>query len=94
MEQGERLHDDFGKYVEHGVAIGWNNLPFARMGWADEGNPAFGANAQALAVPQGRFFMAGDQITWWTGWQEGALISAWEAIKGIDRHLNPTATRG
>src|SRR5262245_5672890 len=24
-EQGEKLHPDYGKYVEHGVAIGWNN---------------------------------------------------------------------
>ena len=89
-EQGERLHPDYGKFVEHGIAIGWNNIEFARMGWADEGDPTFAANAQLLATPQGRFHIAGDQITYWSGWQEGAIISAWEAVKSIDRQVRPT----
>jgi monoamine oxidase len=92
-EQGERLHPDYAKYVEHGIAIGWNNMEFTRMGWADESDPKFGLNAGILATPQGRFHMAGDQITFWSGWQEGALISALEAVKSIDRQVNSAATR-
>jgi monoamine oxidase len=92
-DQGERLHADYAKFVEHGIAIGWNNMEFARFGWVDESNPAFSAPAQVLAQPQGRFHMAGDQITWWSGWQEGAVISALEAVKSIDRQAHPTATR-
>lgn len=89
-EQGERLHPDYGKYVERGVAIGWNNMEFARMGWADESDPTFAANAPVLAAPQGRLHIAGDQITYWSGWQEGAIISAWAAVTAIDRQVRPT----
>jgi monoamine oxidase len=92
-EQGERLHPDYGKLVEHGIAIGWNNMEFERFGWADEGDPAFAAHAEDLSKPQGRFHMAGDQLTFLSGWQEGAIISAFEAVKSIDRQVNPTATR-
>jgi monoamine oxidase len=46
-----------------------------------------------LATPQGRFHMAGDQITYWSGWQEGAIISALAAVKWIDAQVNPSATR-
>lgn len=84
-EQGERLHPGYGKAVQHGVAIGWNNMEFARMGWADEGDPDFGIHAKVLAAPQGRFVMAGDQLTYWSGWQEGAIISAHAAIAAIAR---------
>jgi monoamine oxidase len=63
------------------------------MAWANEGDSAFGALAEVLATPQGRFYMVGDQVTFWSGWQEGALISAREAVKSIDRQVNPTATR-
>src|SRR4029079_4871875 len=84
-DQGERLHDGFSKHVEHGVAIGWNNMEFERMGWADEGDPAFGEPAKVLSEPQGRFHMAGDQLTYWSGWQEGALLSAQAAVASIDR---------
>jgi monoamine oxidase len=92
--QGEKLHSEFADYVEHGVAIGWNNMEFERFGWADEGDPEFGPNAQVLMQPQGRFHMAGDQVTFWTGWQEGALLSALDAVKSIDRQNNPMANRG
>lgn len=89
-EQGEKLHVGYADKVQHGVAIGWNNMEFERMGWADEGDEKFGDLAQALANPQGRFHMAGDQLTYWSGWQEGALLSAFEAVKSIDRQTRPT----
>jgi monoamine oxidase len=92
-DQGEKLHPEYAKLVEHGIAIGWNNMEFARFAWADESDPTFGAHAQVLAKPQGRFHMVGDQITYWSGWQEGAIISAWEAVNSIDRQTDPTATR-
>jgi monoamine oxidase len=94
-EQGERLHPGaFAKSVEHGVAIGWNHMEFARMGWANESDPQFGANAQVLSKPQGRFHFAGDQVTFWTGWQEGAVIAAHMAVQSIDQQNNPTSRRG
>jgi monoamine oxidase len=92
-DQGERLHPEYGKFVEHGLAIGWNNMEFQRGGWADESDPVFGPTAQILATPQGRFQMAGDQLTFWSGWQEGAVLSAHEAVRSIDRQANPTSAR-
>jgi monoamine oxidase len=84
-EQGDKLHDGYSKYVEHGVAIGWNNMEFERMGWAEESDPSFAQHAKVLTEPQGRFHMAGDQLTYWSGWQEGALLSAQAAVASIDR---------
>lgn len=93
-DQGERLHPGhYAQSVGQGIAVGWNNMEFERFGWADEGDPSFGAHAEVLATPQGRFHMAGDQVTYWSGWQEGALISALAAVKWIDRQTNPAATR-
>jgi monoamine oxidase len=92
-EQGEKLHSGYSQLVEHGLAIGWDKMEFARFGWADESEAGFAPHALTLATPQGRFHMAGDQITYWSGWQEGALISALAAVKSIDRQTNPTATR-
>ena len=71
-DQGERIHDGYSKYVEHGVAIGWDNMEFSRFAWADETSPEYDAPAKVLSTPQGRFHMAGDQLTYWSGWQEGA----------------------
>jgi monoamine oxidase len=93
-EQGERLHEGYSKQVEHGMAIGWNNMEFERMGWADEADPDFGRYAQLLSQPQGRFHMAGDQLTYWSGWQEGAVLSAHAAVQAIDRAAQGAPRRG
>jgi len=92
-QQGEKLHNDYSKLVEHGIAIGWNNMEFEGFGWADESSGGFEAPAKVLMEPLGRFHMAGDQITYWSGWQEGALLSALAAVKSIDRQTHPAATR-
>ena len=80
--------------IEHGIAIGWGNMEFAKHGWADETNPRYGENADVLARPQGRFKFAGDHTTFMPGWQEGAVLGAWEAVKYLDRQVNPTSNRG
>lgn len=85
-EQGERLHPGYASFVEHGLAIGWERMEHQRCAWADEDHPAFEARAEILAKPQGRFHLAGDQITFWSGWQEGAVLAAWHAVTAIDRH--------
>lgn len=84
-EQGERLHPGYAKYVEHGVAIGWENMEFARGGWVNEDTADFEKNSPVLARPVGRFHMAGDQLTYVSGWQEGAVIAAHHAVANIDR---------
>jgi monoamine oxidase len=92
---GEKLHPGvFSKLVEHGVAIGWGNMEHARHGWANDSDPRYGAHADVLAKSQGRFKLAGDHTTFMPGWQEGAVLGAWEAVKYIDRQVNPTANRG
>jgi monoamine oxidase len=90
-EQGDKLHDGYSRRVEHGLAIGWNRMEFARMGWANEGDPAFAEPARVLSQPQGRLHMAGDQLTYWSGWQEGAILSALAAVAWVDQQ--PRAAR-
>jgi monoamine oxidase len=92
--QGERLHDGYAQAVEHGLAIGWDNMEFERMGWANEGDERFQRPAEILSASHGRLQIAGDQVTFWSGWQEGAVLSAWDAVKAIDRHVNPGTRRG
>lgn len=88
-EQGEKLHPGFAKYVEHGLAIGWERMEFAQGGWANEDDPRFLENVEVLSKPQGRFHVAGDHITLWSGWQEGAILAAWHAVTAIDRQTRP-----
>jgi monoamine oxidase len=80
-EDGERLHPGFGGMVEHGVAIAWHKMAFQLGAWAYDAED--GALIDVLATPQGTFHAAGDQVTWWSGWQEGAIIAARAAVQAI-----------
>ena len=56
------------------------------MGWANEADKGFQQPAETLGKPHGRLHIAGDQVTFWSGWQEGAVLSAWDAVRAIDQH--------
>lgn len=84
MRGGKKLHPDFDKHVplELGLSIAWQNVPYQLGGWADD----WGCDNQipdALLNADGRFWVAGDQVSYLSGWQEGAVLSAHHAIRGI-----------
>lgn len=80
----KRLHPDFDRYVPRrlGLSIAWHNVPFQEGGWAnwDGVNPV---HYNTLLDPDKRVFVAGDQVSYLPGWQEGAMLSAQHVIRGI-----------
>ncbi|WP_460047569.1 flavin monoamine oxidase family protein [Sessilibacter sp. MAH2] len=77
---GDKIHKNYSSYIEAGASVMW-----ARM------NHMMGCSArlpegkedEVLAIlgkPVGRHFMIGDQVSRHSGWQEGALASAHNAL--------------
>lgn len=61
--------------IDLGLSIAWHHVPYQEAGWADwDGVPAVDYNT--LLAPDGRVFVAGDQVSYLPGWQEGAMLSA------------------
>ena len=83
----ERLHPDFLKYVktELGLSIAWQQVPYQRGGWADWdwNKPEQAAAYNRLLSPDRRFFVCGDQVSYLSGWQEGAILSAHHVVRQI-----------
>jgi monoamine oxidase len=83
----ERLHPDFLKFVktELGLSIAWQQVPHQRGGWADWdwNRPEQAAAYNRLLAPDRRFFVAGDQVSYLSGWQEGAILSAHHVVRQI-----------
>jgi len=80
----ERLHPEFLKYVktELGLSIAWHQVPHQLGGWADWdwGKAAHAAAYNRLLAPDKRFFVCGDQVSYLSGWQEGAVLSAHHVV--------------
>ncbi|HEY0159703.1 MAG TPA: FAD-dependent oxidoreductase [Thermoanaerobaculia bacterium] len=84
MKGGKKVHRDFDKHVpiDLGLSIAWQNVPWQLGGWADDWS-CDKTIPQTLLKPEGRFWVAGDQVSYWSGWQEGAVRSAHHVIGGI-----------
>jgi monoamine oxidase len=84
MKGAKKLHPDFAKHVpiKLGVSIAWKNVPYQEGGWAKDWT-CDQAVYERLLQPEGRFWVAGDQVSYLSGWQEGAVRSAHHVIEGI-----------
>lgn len=84
MKGGRKLHPDFEKHVpiELGLSIAWKQVPYQLGGWADDWQ-CDDAVYDRLLKPDGRVWAAGDQLSYLSGWQEGAVRSAHHVIEGI-----------
>jgi monoamine oxidase len=81
--------------LDHGISIAWQNVPYQLGGWAKDWGCGSvtecknGTKVVTETIPpillkaEGRFWVAGDQVSYLSGWQEGAVRSACHAIEGI-----------
>jgi monoamine oxidase len=90
MNGAKKLHPDFDKHVplDLGLSIAWQNVPYQLGGWADD----WGCDnriPEPLLKAEGRFWVAGDQVSYLSGWQEGAVRSADHVFHGITEIPKP-----
>jgi monoamine oxidase len=84
IDGAERLHPNFTRFVKKrlGLSIAWKRVPYQRGGWADW-RKGLDAEYRRLLQHDGRVWIAGDQISQLTGWQEGAIRSAEYVVSRI-----------
>lgn len=83
IAEAATLHPELPGLACHPVSVAWGRMPWARGAWA-EWSPAYAArHAAALAAPEGRVHFAGDWLSFLPGWQEGAVMSAWETLRRL-----------
>lgn len=85
IEGGERLHRGFKQLVfeQKGLSIAWQNVPYLGGGWAewDSRSREHAIAYNRLLRADKRFIVAGDQVSYLPGWQEGAVLSAYHVVE-------------
>ena len=83
-EGARKLHPRFDEFVPRdlGLSIAWQNVPYQLGGWANDWNCPNEDYARLLR-PEGHFWVAGDQVSDISGWQEGAIRSALYVLERI-----------
>merc|ERR1712137_1463174 len=87
-----------------GVSVAWHKVPYIKGGWAqwdavggEDSVTHFNQIRQGSSVngnrSSPRFFILGDQISSLPGWQEGAIASAWGALKRPQGEIVPEVSQ-
>ena len=85
-ESVEALHPGRSRLLTKGVSVGWGLVPYSEgVGALWAGGPGGlaprGAQYAELLRPEGPIVFAGEHLSYQGLWQEGAALSAYEALK-------------
>jgi len=64
----------------------WHKAKYNLGGWALWSEEGRKAAYPKLLEPQGRIYLAGEHLSYLTGWQAGAIESAWQQIEKLHQH--------
>jgi monoamine oxidase len=80
LAYGAQIHPQYPAEFETGISVAWHRVPSA-LGcfsvWPDETRTQHHKNLYAI---DGRILLAGEHASYLNAWQEGAVVSALEAI--------------
>ena len=74
--QVNALHPEFAVEATGGISIAWSKVPLQLGAWGV-------STPGVLLTPDDRIVFAGEHLSILQGWQEGAILSAYQAIDNI-----------
>ena len=88
LANGEKLHPgQFRRYYDgKALSVDWKRVPYSLGGWESWSDEARREHFPVLLEPQGRVYFAGAYLSYLTGWQAGAVESAWYQVERL--HAN------
>jgi monoamine oxidase len=87
VEFGSQVHPQYSAEFENGVAVAWNRMPFT-LGCAGYWTEASRAqHYDNLCQIDGRIALAGEHASYIPAWQEGAVLSALDAVTRLHQRV-------
>src|SRR3954469_10691768 len=90
VEFGAQLHPQYKTEYENGISVAWHRVPFT-LGCAGSWSDAARAeHYDNLCRIDGRIVLAGEHASYIPAWQEGAILSALDAISRLHARVVKT----
>ena len=77
------IHPQMEKDYLSGASVAWHHVPWTLGCYAPYTEEQRKGPYAVMSKRHGRIMLAGEHLSYWNGWQEGALLSAMSAIKEI-----------
>ena len=87
VEFGSVIHPQYKDEFESGVAVAWHRVPFVLGCSGDWSDEARAVHYRNLCQIDGRIVLAGEHASALPAWQEGAILSALDAITRLHERV-------
>ncbi|MFS0726798.1 flavin monoamine oxidase family protein [Paenibacillus sp. 1P07SE] len=83
LQQGAKIHPQYHKEIETSFSIAWQKTAYNMGGWASYSSNDRSTYYPTLNKPDGRIYLAGEHMSYLTGWMAGAFESARLTVNAI-----------
>ncbi|WP_100407471.1 flavin monoamine oxidase family protein [Bacillus solitudinis] len=87
LSQGSKIHDTYKIDFETAFSLAWHKIKYNEGGWASYSASDRKNYYPILNKPQGRIYLAGEHLSYMTGWMAGAFESARIAVSDIHEQV-------
>jgi monoamine oxidase len=87
LEYGAKVHPQYTKEFSNGASVAWHRVPWTlgcAGAWTEDLRAQHYDNMCAL---DGRIMLAGEHVSRIPAWQEGAVLSALDAIRRLHKRV-------
>jgi monoamine oxidase len=87
LSQGGKIHPQYSKEFENSFSVAWHKIKYNEGGWAEYSASDLKNYYPILNEPQGRIHLAGEHLSYLTGWMAGAFESARLVVSRIHEEV-------
>ena len=88
VDMGQKVFPQYADSTEASFSIAWHRVQYNLGGWAQWSDEGRRDAYPILCEPDGRIYLAGEHLSYITGWQEGAIESAWKQIAKLHKRVH------
>jgi monoamine oxidase len=83
VEFGSKIHPQYRRDFLSGVSVAWHRMPWTQGCFGVWSDSTRAQHYKNLAAIDGRIVLAGEHLSYLPAWQEGAVLSALDAIQRL-----------
>ena len=84
---GQKVMPQYAENYEKSFSVAWHRVQYSLGGWVDWNEATRKDEYPVLTEPDGRVYLAGEHVSYITGWQAGAIESAWQQLEKIHKRV-------
>jgi monoamine oxidase len=88
VSAGEKIFPPYRDSFENAFSVAWHRVQYNLGGWAEWDEAGRKKAYPVLLEGEGRVLLAGEHLSYLTGWQAGAIESAWQQIERLHKKAN------